>query len=290
MNQFELHFSDNFFLTFDVYETSIATRWFDCLSIQCLRDNQIKEKNRLYNFPDSKWTEEEIVNEINRSIQIINEHGQVIFHQAYIGMPQENLNHLHHYFEKLRGGVLSPGEYWNNSAKSQRDALEYYNVLIHRAENFYKSYGKKNPRVVCTFNDRQRYNMLDEDYSLCTLTRNFGEVYINYCEVGKPLYDVFKDGDEIIGDDNIRPLKYYSADFTVAFHDRSQEKVDKFLSRMNEWWDSNVQHLSELGFTKGDPKNALGYIPVARLNTDLSNDQIIQAITNHPTLDRVEIV
>lgn len=281
-------------LFFKCYETNIAIRWFDALEEQCSKDNQIKEKDRLYNFPNIDWSEEKLVNELNKCINIINFPSKVIFHNAFINMPQAQLNHLHHYFEKLRGGVLSPAHYWENANEKQRHALEYYNVLIHRAENFYHtSKNTYSPRLICTFKHRKRYNLHDEDYPYFTLVRKFGEVYINYCEVGKTLFDVFKDNDDIVGDDNIRPLRYYSADFMVTFYNRFRQNNNNyniFLEGMNKWWDKNEKYLNDLGFVKNDPKNAIGNIPIAIIDTKLSNEEIIESISNHPILDRVEIL
>lgn len=281
--------AESYHLNFKCYETDIAIKWFDVLKKQWVKDNEIKEKYRLYNFPNSKWNEEKLVDEINKSIKIINDPNKVINHLAYIGMPQEQLNHLHHYFEKLRGGVLTPGNYWLNANKLQQNALEYYNVLIHKIENFYSS-NNGLPRVVCTFNNKERYILENHDYRHFTITRNFGEVYINYCEVGKTLVDVFKDKDVIIGDDNIRPLKYFSPDFSVHFYNRSKENAENFLSEMNEWWDLNEKKLSALGFVKDDPKNAIGSIPVAMLDTSLSRQEIIELISNFTVLDKIEIL
>lgn len=278
-------------LTYKVYDTDIAVRWFNALVEQCEKNNTIAEPDRLYNFPDKMWTEDKIVNELNSCIDIINQRTQAIQHTAYVGMPQEQLNHLHHYFENLRGGVLSPADYWNNANLEEREALERYNVIIHRAENFYSNQQVSNfhPRIVCRFIDKKRYSMLDDDYAYFTLARKFGEVYINYCEVGKPLYDVYKDGDDIVGEDNIRPLRYYSCDFNTYFFNRSQNNVDKFLQGMNDWWDQNNNYLTALGFTKGDPKNALGNIPVAMIETSKSNQEIINDLCNYNSMKRVEV-
>jgi hypothetical protein len=283
---------DEFKLSYVVYDTIIALKWFHCLEHQVSYvDNTTPEPDRMYNFPDNVWTEEKLVDELNSCIEIINKRNSVITHHAYVGMPQEQLNHLHHYFEKLRGGTLTPGEYWLFADEEEQVALERYNVIIHRAENFYgnKAIGSYFPRLVFRFKNRKRYDLSDDDYQHFTLNRKFGEVYINYCEVGKPLFDVYKDGDDIVGEDNIRPLKWYSADFTAYFHDRRKESVDKFLLGMDEWWDRNDNYLNALGFTKGDPKNAIGNIPVAMLESDLTREEIIYNLIEYNKIHRVEV-
>lgn len=281
-----------FKLSYRLYDTPIALKWFNCLEDQVLNiGNKSAEPDRLYNFPDNIWTEEKLVNELNACIEIINRRNKVITHTAYVGMPQDQLNHLHHYFENLRGGTLTPADYWLSANEEEQVALERYNVIIHRAENFYhnQNAGSYFPRLVFRFKDRKRYELSDEDYQHFTLYRKFGEVYINYCEVGKPLYDVYKDGDDVVGEDNIRPLKWYSPDFTAYFHDRRTTSVDNFLKGMDEWWDRNDNYLKALGFTKGDPKNAIGNIPVAMLETDLSREEVIYSLVEHNHMDRVEI-
>jgi len=283
--------NEEYILKYNVYNNSISTRWYNLLKQQVLEiDNTVKEPDRLYNFPNGEWDEEKLVDELNICIETINSTNTVIHHTAFVGMPQEQLNHLHHYFEDLRGGTLTPGDYWQNANEQQRSALERYNVIIHRAENFYRQTTTNYyPRIVVRFSDRQRVQLLDEDYEHFTLNRKFGEVYINYCEVGKPLYDVFKDDDDIVGEDNIRPLRWYSPDFTAYFHDRGQNNVDKFLNAMDIWWDQNNNYLTALGFIKGDPKNAIGNIPIAMLETNRSREEVINDLCTYNSMKRVEV-
>ncbi len=283
--------NQTFSLDFEVYNTSIGKRWYAALVKQVLYNNKIYETDRFYGFPNENWNEEKIITELNECITKINSNKKVIDHSAYVGMSQDQLNHLHHYFENLRGGILSPSDFWSHADQEVKNALERYNIIIHRAEDFYHNCQSKklSPRIVCTFLNTQRYQLLDEDFQHFTMLRTFGEVYINYCEVGKPLYDVYKDGDNIVGEDNIRPLKYYSADFRVHFHEKTQKDVDKFLLGMNQWWDNNHDHLGELGFTKNDPKNAIGHIPVAKLETSMSNNEIIDRLCNFNIMTSIEI-
>lgn len=279
-------------LNYSVYTDDISLRWYDALKEQCKKDNKIYEPDRMYNFPNNEWTEEKLVSELNECITKINKNEKVIEHFAYVGMQQDRLNILHHYFEELRGGVLTPTNFWNDADEDVRYALERYNIIIHRAESFYhnRTLDANSPRIVCRFKDRIRYPLEDEDYEKFTLIRKFGEVYINYCEVGKPLYDVFKDGDDIVGEDNIRPLQYYSCDFNVSFHERSFRSAFLFLCKMDEWWDRNHNYLTSLGFNRDDPKNSIGNIPVAILtDKDIAKEEIIIKLSEYSFIDRIEI-
>lgn len=279
-------------LRYQTYNTATAQRWWQALVTQCSVDNQIVEKDRMYNFPDNTWDEPHIVDELNNCIDIINLDHTLIAHRAYVGMPQDQLNHLHHYFENLRGSISVPGQTWHHASDQVKKALERYNVIIHRAENFYRDNQdtKFYPRMVCRFAEGNRFSLIDEDYPLFTLKRKFGEILINYCEVGKPLVDVFKDDDDVVGEDNIRPLRYYSAAFTSHFHERSENSVNKFLTDMEQWWDKNHNYLGALGFVKGDPMNSIGNIPVAMIIADgQTEDEIITQLCDYNSMDRVEI-
>lgn len=289
MSMFSLIFKslDNteFILDFEVYDTDIAARWFATLVQQCAINPLIKEPDRIYNLPNTGLDLEYIANEINDCIEVINSEREYINIRAEKNMDQIRLNQLHLFFEQLRGGVLSPGEYFINANQQQKIALERYNVMIHRAESFKN--GSTHTRLVSTFINNSRYPLLDSDYNYFTMVRKFGEVYINYCEVGKPLYDVFKDNDLVVTDQNIRPLRYYSPAFHITFHERSQYNVDKFMLKFNQWWDNNNEKLLSLGFTKNDPKNAIGLIPVAKLITDIEPSELLNQLQSHSTMDRV---
>jgi hypothetical protein len=295
MRTFKIVFKNSskklFKLSFKVYDNNISYKWFNALIEQAEHNSNIYEPDRFYGFPSNEWNEEKIVNKLNACIDCLNTPKIMIEHRAYVGMSQENLNHLHHYFENLRGGINSPAEFWLNSSTTAKKVLEQYNVLIHRAEDFYS---QKNlnlePRVVCTFQNKKRYELSDDDYKNFTLVKNFGEVYINYCEVGKSLYDLYRDNDDVIGEDNIRPLRCYSADFKIHFHTTTQQHADNILNKMNKWWHTNHNYLSSLGFYQNNPKNSIGNIPVAKIvDCDLTNNDIIYKLCDYNFIKNIEL-
>jgi hypothetical protein len=208
-------------------------------------------------------------------------------------MTQETLNDLHVYFERLRGDYADPPRFFVEAPESVRRAVVDLNYLIHRWESHVHNerLSKPNSRLHCEFTDRPRHNLADEDYQHFTMTRQFGVLYINYCEVGKPLYDVFKDADLVVGDHNIKPLRYYSADFMISFHDGiSAEKAADFRRRFDLWFDRNANYLNALGFVKDDPKLALGLIPVATLQMSEPADAIVANISQRQAIRSIQII
>jgi hypothetical protein len=279
--------TDELTLEFETYNTPIAQKWADELNAQMLRNPSLKENNRLYQFPD-QWRLEDIVSELKDRADKINSYKFYIPETIDTSINQELLNQLHKYFEEMRGGILSPGEYYLSAPDDIKLAIEDYNVLIHRTEDALNAAarGINRPRIVITFQDRKRYELEDDDYDHFSLDIKFGEVYINYCEVGKPLWDVFKDNDSLVGDQNIRPLKWYSSDMMIYFFNGGyRNRIDNFWS----WWDKNNTFLSTLGFEKFNKKLALGHIPVARLVVDKPMQEIINDISKFKNINRVYV-
>jgi hypothetical protein len=274
-------------LKFETHSHATAKKWYQELVEQLQRNSNLKENNRLYHFPNNTWSLENIVSELKNRADIINAYEFYIpeADQIDVAIDQTLLNILHKYFEEMRGGILSPGEYYTNAPWDVKQAIEDYNVLIHRTEDKLNAVQAR-PRMVLTFHERQRYELIDEDYDNFSLDIQFGEVYVNYCEVGKPLWDVFKDRDQVVGDQNIRPLKWYSADMMVYFMDATyRRKIEDFW----KWWDDNNEFLSNLGFIKHDKKLSLGHIPVAKLVTTMTRNEVIESIAKFNEINKVYI-
>jgi hypothetical protein len=184
--------------------------------------------------------------------------------------------------------LSSPGEYWLRAPESVRDIINDLNIQIHRLEDILDAdnHAEPWPHMVITFLDFQRQLLEPEDYSLFTTNTRFGEVYLSYCEVGKSLWNVYFDGDDVVGDDNIRPLRYYSPEMLIAFYDSS---MDSELPKFWEWWDANAEHLAQLGFHKDDPDLSIGSVPVARLKNRWDRKDLINAISGYDRVKRVYI-
>ena len=245
--------SNTYTLELCARDTSVGRRWYQLLSEHVERDNRCSEPQRLYNFPKDPWDEEALVQELNRCISIINDYQKVINHNASVGMSQETFNELHHYFEVLRGEVIEGTEFFNKAPRVVQDALNDYNVCIHRTESFYmgKRWQRRAPRIVCTLNNIERQLLETEDYENFVTDLPAGTAFVNYCQVGKPILDVFRDGDEIIFDDTVRPLKYLGPDFSFYLANTQEE-----TNGLAEWMSAN-------GYDINDKTNAIGVLPVA---------------------------
>ncbi len=253
--------------------TLVARKYFKALQI-ATSDDYMYRRDRFYNFPRGYYTEDRIVSELNRCIDLINgSYSGLIPLRAEVGMTQEHMNRLHTYFEKFRGVLLNPHPIYEKAQGDLREAFDQFNIMIHRYEDSgfsQRGMGVGVPKFYLTFglNEKnQRYPLATEDFHEFTFEHNFGTLIVNYCEVGKPLQDVWRDGDEDIGSEAVIPLRYYSADSMALFAPRVGADLNAaFRSDFNQWWDRNEARLTELGFVKGDPRNAIGHLAVADLD------------------------
>ena len=191
---------------FTVRNTDIAKKWF----IQLLQNYKLYETDRFTN-----WGAHDLISELNECIAKVNEYEVCI--DRYISTSstdiQKDLNYLHKFFEDLRGDVNRGTEWFNCAPLEIQECVQRFNVLIHKLESETRT--KNHPTVVVTFKDRPIINLTEQDMAHFTFRWTHGTVYINYCQVGKTVLDVFKDKDSIA--EGIRPQEYYSADFMVKF-------------------------------------------------------------------------
>lgn len=250
---------------FNVFDTNIAHKW----ETEIKQDYPIDEDDRFTGWPNTTRTKKWYSDELNKSIDIVNSYKpDTITHRASEDMVPEHTNILHKYFEDLRGGYLSTTDFYTNSPEHVQQAIQHYNVMIHAYEKVAYS-PLKTPTITCTLSG-PRHELSDEDYEHFTYNWQFGVIYINYCEVGKHLLDVFIDNDSVVGDENIRPLKYYKGDFKLKFSpDFPAEKFQEFSNKFESWFSDNEEHFKELNIYR-DKYRALGLIPVASLNRELS--------------------
>jgi hypothetical protein len=239
-------------ITFDIFSTSIAQRW----ASEVEKNYPFFETTRFQGWPDKDFNY--YVTELEKQITIVNRYRpNTVDNVGFVN--QEKLNYLHKFFEVLRGPIESGTDFYNTAPADVKDAIMKFNVLIHEFEHFTRD--SDEPTIIGTYKDRPRIELLDEDYEHFTFKWKSGTVYINYCEVGKTLLDAFKDNDTIVGKDNVRPLKYYSADFMIKFGlTVPDEFYQKRLLDFNNWYKTtnyNFEHLS------------LGLIPVAHLSSNI---------------------
>jgi len=235
-------------LIFKVRETPIAKKWFG----ELCKNYSIHEDDRFSNW----GTNYNLINDLNKQIDTINNYEKIIDRKVSNTTTQADLNYLHKFFENLRGEITVGTTWFHNAPIDVKTSLEKFNILIHQLEEQLRS--PDYPTLVVTFKDHIQYLLTKEDMNEFTFNWKKGTVYINYCHVGKPVLDVFKDHDKIAG--AVRPQTHYSADFMIKFGPSTNYYIFIIRKLIISVW---------LRFQKFKFKNPnIGYIPVADLVGD----------------------
>lgn len=254
--------SDEFHLRLRPNPRPIGKRWFEAVKLFVERGTHIiEDPYRFYGFPTPLSRKEFVVSELNRNFDILNEYQpDSVRHRAHMEMDQDYLNVLHTYFEVLSGTCTNAAEFYLNAPDEIRHSLSQCNALIHRYESqFLLSKGVVLQRLNLNFYPTERWPLQPEDYSQFRLHYNPGEVFLTYVDVGKPIWDLYTDQDQVIGEDAILPQRHYSSGFSVRFSQRkepSQEVWNDFW----KWYENYRPLMESRGISKEEL--SLGFCPV----------------------------
>lgn len=259
-------------LLFEIHPKAVARRWAESL-VYAGRQSRIRERNRLYNFPHPELSSEDrIVNSISKSVARIN--------QVFPGLipfaidrerSQETINQIHTFFADTAHSSAYSAPELNDVWNDLNNSLHAYESLLRSRQN--EAAGSDpSTNVVITWEDPIYQPFEDDDYQHFTVAKQFGTCYINYCQIGRHLFEIFQAGDQVANDEHILPLRRMSADTYVWLGSTTGPKaLAKRRADIEQWFIANEARLNGLGFFWGDPKLAIGWIPVATLVGDFSD-------------------
>ena len=223
------------------------------------------------------------------------------------GPNHELLNRLHNHFEILQGTVWSLSDYYRCADYETKYAIRQLNNLCHELETLILSRRKLvtypqwvRPSQITTFLNSPRYNLKDEHRELFAVNeydRVLGGVYMHWTQIGKTLFEVFRDeGAPDLTDticEAITELKYYSGEFDVEWGN------NMLYGDTNTPWHTEEQNKFQLWLNKHgkdhkDPKLSCGYLPIGQVNltesfgtTDFT--EIWKILGSHLDIYKIEI-
>lgn len=228
------------------------------------------------------------------------------------------LNRLHNHFERLQGTVWNQSDYYRIADYNTKYAIRQLNNLCHEIENLILSQRKLahipewvRPSQITTFLQAPRYDLKDSHRELFLQNgydRRLGEVYMHWTQIGKTLFEVYRDEgapDLIIGNDPtditigagttceaINSLKFYSGEFDIEW---AQDVVyggqhifhDETMNNYYAWLDKN-------GIDRSNSKLSLGYLPMAHVDLEKSfgttdKFKIWDILGNHLDIYQIEV-
>lgn len=275
---------EKFPLTWTVCDIPIAEEWFQ--KVKEAHISGIRENNRFYNFPgQTAWNKKSIIKDIQQCIDTIEKEYIGFFNNITLSefdLTQDELNYLHKFFTAIRGSVDDPSKYYLEANALTKQAINDYNILIHRFE----SYGNGRPRLVCTFNSEFNSNIKPEYFSLFQLSNNFGDMSLNYTQIGKQIFDAYRDKDTTV-DDELRPMNIFGAAFTVRFTDIDQISADITKQRITKWYiDNGFEEKLQMPVT--DNRLSMGWIKVATLDkTEHTQNEILEILGKNDWINNI---
>jgi hypothetical protein len=296
-------------LRIEIYDTPLGKRFLEALKDN-LAKNRVLEKNFCWlGWADSKRDLHHLVGELNKSIAQINsfkfEPAYEKIHpfsaddfqysdrlptgltgtrpsmeKPGLRLKHEACNLLHRYFEELQGTAWKLSPYYKQADYETKYAIRQLNNLCHEIESWVLSYRKSvvdpewmRPSQITTFLNAPRYDLHEEDYELFKQNRyrrEIGGVYLHWSQVGKTLYEVYRDeGAPVMTEalcSEINHQKYYSGEFDIEWGQTIDE--DTFDWKRQEM-DGYRKWLADNGYDWEDPKLSLGYIKIGQVDMKL---------------------
>lgn len=266
-------------IRFDILPTSVARRWAESL-VFANRQSSIRENNRLYNFPHPELSaEDRIVASIDGCVRSINrKFPSLIPWTVDRADPQGSVNRIHTFFADTGhgGGHVTPelAPVWNELNNS----LHAYESLI-RSRELEKSGAGPAANAVVTWHDPIYQPLEGDDYKQFTVAKRFGTAYVNYCQIGRHIFELFLAGDDVAADEHVLPLRRLSADTYFWFGPTTGPKtLEKRERDIEEWFKKNETRFESLGFCWGDPGLAIGWVPVATIEGDFKTAEAQRAL------------
>lgn len=194
------------------------------------------------------------------------------------GPNHELFNRLHNHFEILQGTVWNLSDYYKQADYTTKYAIRELNTLCHEMENLILSQRKAvtlpqwvRPSQITTFLNARRYELTDEHrqgFITNGYDRVLGGVYMHWTQIGKTLYEVFRDEDapqltQTVCD-AITELRYYSGEFDVEWAN------DIVYGGENKWHNEEQDRfrtwLLDNGLDPDDKNLSLGYLSLGQVD------------------------
>ena len=192
------------------------------------------------------------------------------------------MNQLHNHFERLQGTVNGLSPYYKVADDDTKYAIRQLNNICHEIESLILSQRKfkvtpewTRPSQITTFLNVKRYNLTDEHrqgFVTNGYDRKFAHVYMHWTQIGKTLFEVWRDENAPILDkticEAITHLQYYSGEFDIEWA-KSVTMEDNYPWHIEAQTEFQAW-LLENNLDSKDPNLSLGYLQLGKVDLDMS--------------------
>ena len=314
-----LNHSDQLDYVIQSFDHKLGQDWIIALE-KLLQSAKSLEKNYCFlGFPQTARTVEYLCNEITQHIYTVN-NGLTGYSIDLTITPDTVLatdwsengpnhilfNELHNHFEILQGTVSNISNWYKHADYDVKYAIRQLNNICHELESLILSRRKAvtspdwiRPSQITTWITADRYTLTDEHRQLFKSNgydRVLGGVYMHWTQIGKTLFEVFRDehAPELTDTvcEEITELKYYSGEFDVEWgksvvHGGAHEWHNKQMDEFYSWLQTNNKD-------RADANLSLGYLPLAQINLSTSfgtlhEATVQQILSNHLDIHKIEV-
>ena len=164
--------------------------------------------------------------------------------------PQEYFNYLHTKFETLSGEYGKPTRLFAMANTELKTAIRNLNFFIHRVET------KQDPdaNLYISFNKDQyrRHPLEQDDYQYAEYTIPPGTLFLHYVELGKNLFDLYKDGLDL-SYPGFKNLHYFSGEATLTLAGIDQFDNKDYIDWLtNQGLDPYNKHMGHVTIPLGN--------------------------------------
>jgi len=294
----------------NVYDTSLGKRFIEALKDNLVKKRVLEKNFCFLGWADSKRDLNFLCHELNKNIEQINSFNFEPTYERIdpfvaddfqysstlpignapdgnfkktpgLRLKHEACNLLHRYFEELQGTAWKLSEYYKQADHETKYSIRQLNNLCHEIESWVEAYRKKfiepewiRPSQITTFLNAPRYDLHEDDYELFKQNRydrELGGVYLHWSQVGKTLYEVYRDEHAPEMTDAlcsaINHQKYYSGEFDIEWGDTITENTHGFKKEEMEGYRA---WLKDNKYDWEDPKLSLGYIKLGEIDLETS--------------------
>lgn len=311
-----LNYSDQIDYTIIPHDNELAHDWIYALKDLLVSRNLLEKNFCFMGFPETARNLEYLCNQLNAHVATINNFFddyqiEETFNPSHLvltdlGPNHEYLNRLHNHFERLQGTVENLSDYYRRADYETKYAIRQLNNICHEIENLILSKRKLKtlpywvrPSQITTFLNARRYDLKDSHRQLFAQNgydRVLGGVYMHWTQIGKTLFEVFRDeGAPELTDtvcEAITHLRYYSGEFDVEWgndvvydgpHPWHAVEIDQFAT----WLQNN-------GLNIQDPKLSCGYLPIGQVDLFRSfgtqdGEPIWKILSTHLDIYKIEV-
>ena len=249
-------------LVFDLLDLPITHAWLQQVQLFIAAGQPWDDPLRFYNFPKHSLSRADVTQRLRELRDLLAPYLPEALRPFPRDPDQDYLNYLHNIFERYHGLYdQQDTDFWKTAPPLVQQALADLNIWIHRFETLGGI-----PRFVGTWRGKPcRFQFKDDEFGLFSLDENWGDLRLNYCEIGKTLQDLAHDDDHYIGDDAFQPQHHYCFDFTVRFGQSTPAQTQALADSIWHYYDRHQEFFAARGYYRRDPRMALGGVTIGHL-------------------------